>query len=294
MRFPGTDESARPVSGLHREIRKGSIARMAPPDLHMHTPRCNHATGAPRDYAEAALAAGLQEIGFSEHAPMPGGFDGAWRMREDEVSDYFAEIRALAKEYEGRLAIRTGIECDFRPGDRAFLQDLIAAHDWDYVLGSVHFIGDWGFDNPDEIAGWDARDLEEVHLAYYDLVAQAAASGLFDVLAHPDLVKKFGHRCDTPRVREAEARMLEAAARAGVALEISSAGLRKPVGEIYPSLRLVREAVRLGIPFAYGSDAHAPGEVGHAWEACMRVLREAGAAHVLGFVRRRRVAHPLS
>ncbi len=260
----------------------------------MHTPRCNHATGAPRDYAEAALAAGLKEIGFSEHAPMPNGFDQAWRMSEGEVGDYFAEIRALAAEYRGRLVIRTGIECDFRPQDLGYLEELTRAYDWDYVLGSVHFIGEWGFDNPDELAGWDARDVEEVYLAYYDLVAQAAASGLFDVLAHPDLVKKFGHRCDTARVREAEARMLQAAARAGVALEISSAGLRKPVGEVYPAPRLITQAAKMGIPFAFGSDAHAPADVGHAWQTCRRLLQQAGVREVRSFAQRKPIAHPIA
>ncbi len=283
-----------PMRKLRHAGASGSIAHMALPDLHMHTPRCNHATGAPRDYAEAALAAGLPEIGFSEHAPMPNGFDAAWRMSEAEVGDYFAEIRELAARYRGRLVVRIGIECDFRPGDEPFLRELLAAHPWDYALGSVHFIGDWGFDNPDEIAGWETRDVEEVHLAYYDLVARAAASGLFDVLAHPDLVKKFGHRCDTPRVREAERRMLEAAARAGVALEISSAGLRKPVGEVYPAKRLVAAAADMGMAFAFGSDAHAPGEVGHAWRTCRDLLRAAGVRAVRSFARRRPVDHPIA
>jgi len=258
-------------------------------DLHMHTPRCNHATGSPSAYAEQALARGLSEIGFSEHAPMAGGFDAAWRMRPEEVHAYAEEVRALAAQYAGRLTIRLGIECDWRPEERAHLAELLQSEPWDYAIGSVHFLGDWGFDNPEEIDGWNQRDVEEVFLAYYARLKEAAESGLFDLLAHPDLVKKFGHRADTPRVRKAILDALDAIAKHDLALEVSSAGLRKPVGEVYPSSFIVAEAARRGIAFCYGSDAHAPSEVGHGMDACLSLLAEHGITTIASFEKRRRI-----
>jgi len=255
------------------------------PDYHMHTPRCNHATGTIRDYAEAALSAGLTEIGMSDHSPMPGGFDAAWRMRADELADYIAEAQTVRNALAERLTLRIGLEADFHPGSEDYVARMIDEHDWDYVIGSVHFIGDWGFDNPDQLDEWSRRDIEEAYCAYFELVAASAASGLFDIIGHPDLIKKFGHRppADSRRVRQAEERMLAAVKAADVALEISSAGLRKPVGEIYPSADLIRRAAALGIPFAYGSDAHAPGEVGHAMDACLRMLHAAGITEIATF-----------
>ncbi|RMG92882.1 MAG: histidinol-phosphatase HisJ family protein [Zetaproteobacteria bacterium] len=256
----------------------------------MHTPRCNHATGDIRDYAEAALKAGLDEIGMSDHSPMPDGFDPAWRMRRDELEDYLCEAESVRTAFAGRLTLRIGLEADFHPGSENYIAGLIAAHDWDFIIGSVHFIGDWGFDNPDHLDAWTGRDIEKAYCDYFDLVAASARCGLFDILGHPDLIKKFGHRPppDSRRVRMAEEHMLQAVRQADVVLEISSAGLRKPVREIYPQQRIVRRAAELGIPFTYGSDAHAPEDVGHGMDLCLQALLDAGITEVATFVKRRR------
>jgi len=260
------------------------------PDYHMHTPRCNHAIGKVRDYAAAALTQGLAEIGISDHCPMPDGYDAAWRMRHDELQGYVAEVEAVRARYTGRLDVRIGLEADFHPGTEDYVRALIDAYAWDYVIGSVHYIGDWGFDNEDEIGRWRQWDAEDAYCAYYDLVAASAASGMFDIIGHPDLIKKFGHRPPpgSKRVRAAEDAMLESVRAAGCALEISSAGLRKPVHEIYPHGRIIAKAARLGIPFAFGSDAHAPGQVGHAMQTCLAMLTACGVHEVAGFAGRRR------
>ncbi|RMH60157.1 MAG: histidinol-phosphatase HisJ [Zetaproteobacteria bacterium] len=259
----------------------------------MHTPRCNHAVGSIRDYADAAIAAGLREIGISDHSPMPGGFDAAWRMRIDELDDYIQEAMAVRNTLRDRLIVRIGLEADFHPGTEDDVARMLDKYNWDYVIGSVHFIDDWGFDNPDQLDEWSRRDVEEAYCAYFELVAQSAASGMFDIIGHPDLIKKFGHRppADSVRVRQAEERMLEAVKAADIALEISSAGLRKPVGEIYPASSLIQRAARLGIPFAFGSDAHAPNEVGHAMEDCLQALDAAGIHEIATFHARKRTMH---
>ncbi|MDQ7010715.1 MAG: histidinol-phosphatase HisJ family protein [Mariprofundaceae bacterium] len=270
--------------------------RYAPvPDYHMHTPRCNHAIGRVREYAAAAIRLGLQEIGMSDHSPMPAGYDEAWRMRENELCDYLREVEEVRDRFAGRLTIRLGLEADFHPGTEDYVREMIAGHPWDYVIGSVHYINDWAFDNEDDIARWEAWDIGEAYCAYYGLVAQSAASGMFDIIGHPDLIKKFGHRPPpaSAKVRDAEETMLEAVRDSGTALEISSAGLRKPVGEVYPHGRILARAAAMEIPFAFGSDAHAPGQVGHAMDACLAMLEACGIKEIACFEKRRRHMRPI-
>jgi len=265
------------------------------PDYHMHTPRCHHASGDVHDYAEAALAAGLKEIGMSDHAPMSDAFMDNWRMGRDELADYVHEVEQVRDRFAGKLTVRIGLEVDFRPGSEADAAEMINSGLWDYVIGSVHYIGDWDFDNPEKAGRWEHAGIEEVYCAYFRLVAQSAATGLFDIIGHPDLVKKFGHRppADSQCVTAAGEAMLQAVKKAGCALEISSAGLRKPVREIYPAEPIVARAAELGIPFAFGSDAHSPEAVGHAMDACLALLESRGIHEICTFEQRRRCMIPI-
>lgn len=260
------------------------------PDYHMHTPRCNHATGSVHDYAQAAVDAGLKEIGMSDHSPMPGGFDKPWRMDRSELEHYLDEVERARDAFADRLTIRVGLEADFHPGTESYVAAMIASYDWDYVIGSVHYIDDWGFDNPDCMHIWDHWRNEDAYLAYFERVGASAATGMFDIIGHPDLIKKFGHRAPehSQAVIQAEETMLQAVLASGAALEISSAGLRKPVGEIYPQHRIVRKAAELGIPFAFGSDAHAPVEVGHGMDQCLNELWTVGVRDIAAFAARQR------
>ncbi|MDQ6982495.1 MAG: histidinol-phosphatase HisJ family protein [Mariprofundus sp.] len=266
------------------------------PDYHMHTPRCNHATGTVMEYAKAAIAAGLTEIGMSDHSPMPGGFDKAWRMDRSELAHYLDEVEQARDLFSDRLSIRIGLEADFHPGTEPYVEEMIASYNWDYVIGSVHYIGDWGFDNLDCIQIWDTWKIDDAYIAYFELVAQSAATGMFDIIGHPDLIKKFGHRAspDNIAVHQVEEAMLQAVLKSGAALEISSAGLRKPVSEIYPHNRIVGRAAKLGIPFAFGSDAHSPVEVGHGMDQCLAVLRSFGVNDIASFEHRTMNMIPVS
>jgi len=260
------------------------------PDYHMHTPRCNHAKGTIVEYAQAAIDAGLKEIGMSDHSPMPNGFDKAWRMDESELDSILEELEAAQKQFKGILSIKAALEVDFYPGAESYIEFLSRYYHWDYLMGSVHFIGEWGFDNPDEKTKFEHCDLEQTYCDYFKLVGQSAACGLFDSLGHPDLVKKFGFRAPegSEKVKQAELDMLKAVKQADVALEISSAGLRKPVREIYPHARIVEQASKLNIPFAYGSDAHSPAEVGHGMQDCLALLHQFGISEVVTFNQRQR------
>jgi len=227
---------------------------------------------------------------MSDHSPMPGGFDKAWRMDRAQLTEYISEVEQVRDEFAGQLTVRVGLEGDYYPGSEACVEEMIASYDWDYIIGSVHYIGDWGFDNPDYIKTWDNWDIDDAYVAYFDLVAASAATGLFDIIGHPDLIKKFGHRPtpDSRPVTDAEERMLQAVLSSGAALEISSAGLRKPVQEIYPQQRIVARAAELGISFAFGSDAHAPGDVGHGMDACISMLESNGINEIASFQKRQR------
>ncbi len=264
------------------------MAYIKVPDYHMHTPRCNHAKGTIMEYAQAAVDAGLSEIGMSDHSPMPSGFDAAWRMDESELDSFLEELEAAQQQFQGKLVIKAALEVDYYPGAEDYIQFLADYYDWDYLLGSVHFIGDWGFDNPDEVARFESCDIEQAYCDYFRLVELSASCEMFDIIGHPDLIKKFGYRTHSNRVLDAENRMLNAVQKADIALEVSSAGLRKPVKEIYPHQSIVQRAIDLNIPFAYGSDAHSPAEVGHAMDACLTLLHHSGASQIATFSKRQR------
>ncbi len=262
-----------------------------PADYHMHTPLCRHATGHPGEYAARALAAGLDEIGFSDHNPMPrDGFDD-WRMNASELEGYVSSVLAARREYPN-LRIRLALEVDFIPGYEDWVRDLAGRYPWDYFIGSVHYVAPaWDLDNPAKISEWKRHDPLEVWTIYFERLTLAAESGLFDIIGHADLCKKF---CFYPAQdwTALVGRFLAAASRKRVALELNTAGLRKDCKEIYPSGRILQEAATLGIPITFGSDAHAPGEVGMNLSEAVALARSAGYDRWLRFAGREPEAVP--
>ncbi|MDE1170556.1 MAG: histidinol-phosphatase HisJ family protein [Verrucomicrobium sp.] len=260
-------------------------------DYHTHTPLCRHAEGAPIEYVRAAQAKGLSEIGFSDHNPMPTQFDD-WRMAPDELPKYLAlveEARAAAPGYPVRL----GLECDFIPGYEDHIRRLAAEAEWDYLIGSVHYLAPgWDVDGPKHVKKFTERPVAEIWELYFAAYAKMAQSGLFDFFAHPDLVKKFGYRPEGDLSRfYGEA--LEAVADSGKAIEVSTAGLRKEVKEIYPSKQFLEMAFRKKIPVLINSDAHAPGDVGHAFDQALALVKEVGYTEVVRFAGRKAIPTPL-
>ncbi|MBO8128602.1 MAG: histidinol-phosphatase HisJ family protein [Peptococcaceae bacterium] len=262
------------------------------PDYHIHTARCGHAEGTTTAYVEAAIRKGIKEIGFADHIPLYW-LDNAERdpelaMPEAELPHYVAEIHELQKTYP-QITIRLGIEVDYIPGAEDDARAIIEEYPFDYVLGSIHYIDGWGFDNPDFISGYEGKDPDEVYRCYFDLLQRAASSGLFDILAHPDLIKKFNYRSRTD-LRPLYQETARVIARAGTCIEINTAGLRKPVQEIYPSLEFLTICRSHGIPVTVGSDAHSPEEVGADFGRAAALVREAGYRQIVTFSRRRRTA----
>ena len=157
----------------------------------MHTPLCRHATGEPVELAAQAVKLGLPEIGFSEHNPMIRDDYDDWHMLQSDLDAYVEKVAQARREYPG-LTIKLALEIDFIPGQEPWIRDLAARHPWDYLIGAVHYVSDsWDFDNPKKVAEWERRDPAEVWAEYFDRLTQAAESGLFDIIAHADLCKKF-------------------------------------------------------------------------------------------------------
>jgi len=263
-----------------------------PADYHMHTPLCRHAVGEPVELAARALKIGLHEIGFSDHNPMPEDDFDNWRMKAAELDQYVAKVEQARRAHLG-LTIKLALEVDYLPGREDWIRELAARHPWDYLIGSVHYIsGPWDIDNPARISEWKSRDPLEVWTAYAGRLTMAAESGLFDIIGHADLCKKFGfyppQDC-TPLFRPA----LEAARRYGTAIELNTAGLRKDCREIYPSPAIVRLAAQIGVPITFGSDAHAPDEVGLNFDDAVQLARSAGYTHYSRFTGRNREDTPI-
>ncbi len=196
--------------------------------------------------------AGWTEIGFSDHCPMPGPepFDD-WRMRRDELPRY-VDMVLDAREKAAPFPVRLGLECDFIAGHEDWIEELAGLAPWDYLIGSVHYIAPgWAVDDPQWIGKFTASGTatEEIWTAYWQAYERCIASGLFDFVAHPDLVKKFGHRPPGDLRRFYEPAIAAAAAR-NVAVEVSTAGLRKPVGELYPAAGFLELATRRAWPWS--------------------------------------------
>jgi histidinol-phosphatase (PHP family) len=258
-----------------------------PPDYHLHTPLCRHATGEPTEYARRAIELGLDQIGFSDHSPMPQDNFDNWRMNLDQLDLYVQKVLQARRDHP-TLTIRLALEVDYLPGHEEWIRDLATRYPWDYLIGSVHYVSEaWAIDDPASLSEWRQRDAYEVWSVYFDRLTAAAASGLFDIIGHADLPKKFGIRPDqdcSPLFDQFTA----ASATAGVALELNTAGLRKDCREIYPSRRLLELARSRGIPITFGSDAHAVDEVGFGFDEALRLARHVGYTQSTHFLSRQR------
>jgi len=239
-------------------------------DLHNHTTRCNHAEGTVDEYIQKAIALGIDIYGFSEHAPMD--FDEGYRLAFNEMKPYEQDILTAREKYQGDIEILLGYEVDWLPGH---MDERVLNAKVDYLIGSVHFIDKWSFDNPEFIGGWKERNIDEIWQAYFEATEAMAKSGYFDIVGHLDLIKVFKY-LPKQDVRLLAKNSLSSIKKSGMVLELNAAGLRKPVGEIYPSKALLEEAYDLDIPITFGSDAHSTEQVGFGYEATVALAKAVG------------------
>jgi histidinol-phosphatase (PHP family) len=241
-------------------------------------------------FVEAATAAGVDEIGFTEHVYYFRQTRSLWSVPyqiERCVYDIEPYVDAVVEARDRGLPVKLGLEVDYVRGREEHTRELLAPYPWDYLLGSVHFIDGFGIDGEPRLS--DSVGVEESWRTYFDMLAAAARSGLFDSLSHPDLVKIFGERIDSFDYGP----VVDAIVESGVAVEVSTAGLHKPVGELYPHPEFLTACCERGVPVTMASDAHDPGHVGRDFDRAQELLRSAGYDTITVFDQRRARQEPL-
>jgi histidinol-phosphatase (PHP family) len=263
-------------------------------DYHMHLRNGNgeiaHETSAVDPFVESAREAGVDEIGFTEHIYYFKQTRSLWTVpyhTERCVYDIEAYVSAVVTARGRGLPVKLGLEVDYVSGREDETRELLAHYPWDYLLGSLHYIGSLGVDDEPRLV--DAVGVEKAWRLYFETLAAAARSGLFDSLSHPDLVKIFGARAASFDYEP----VVAAIADSGVAVEVSTAGLHKPVHELYPHPEFLAACRALDVPVTLASDAHTPDVVGRDFDRALELLRSAGYDTVTLFEQRRARQEPL-
>ena len=274
--------------------------------LHLHPHRSHHSDpipdGFPPDlierYWQTAQAKGISELGFTEHLyrfieseKALGAFwesDRGKGPAHSALSDFTAQmvkldqvlwmeqyVEAVLSARQRGLPVLLGLEVDFIPGTEEAVMELLAPYPWDFLLGAVHWVGGWAIDTAECAGEFDRRGVERAWSEYFRLVEEMIESGRVDVVAHVDLCKKYGHR-PAREPRELYGRVVSAASEQGMAVEVSSQGLRNPAREVYPSPTFLEMFQRAGVPITLASDGHRPSEVGWGRDDVLKAARSAG------------------
>ncbi len=251
-------------------------------DLHNHTKLCNHAKGESFQYIEKAIKENTRYFGFSDHAPM--NFDKQYRMSFTQMNEYESLVLKLKKKYEKDITILLGYEVDFLPG---FMDERVLNAKVDYLIGSVHFIDKWGFDNPEFIGKYKNVDIDKIWQDYFDAIEQMAKSGKFDIVGHLDLIKVFNFM-PKKSIKDIAKTAIKAIKKADMTVELNSAGYRKPCKEAYPSKELMELIAENEIPVTFGSDAHKPEQVGYQSKKLEELAKSYGYEKCAFFLNRER------
>lgn len=227
-------------------------------------------------FVDQACRMGIKEMGFSEHDEFIAGLN----------LDIFHKVQ---KNRRPDLNLRLGIEMDYLPGRENELLRQYSRDDFDYWIGSVHFIDGWAFDHPDYKDDFENRDIDEIYERYAQILIQMASCQLFDIVGHLDLVKIWGHQPRRKTVVDHLLPVLQGIKKNHLVVEINSAGLRKPIGEIYPSHDLLEQLYAMNIPVTLGSDAHHPQQTGEGLREALQAARKAGYKSLTGFNKHRHI-----
>lgn len=253
-------------------------------DSHMHTPLCKHARGPLRAYAERAEQVGLRGITFTCHSPMPAGWDAGLRMTLAQLPQYVEMVESTRVEFAGRVEVRLGMESDYFPGMEAWIDELHSRADFSYILGSVHAL----------TKEYKAKYLYgstrlEYEKSYFENLANAAETGLYDCLSHPDVVKIANPKLyDVADHLDTIRRALDRIAATGIAMELNTSGLNKSYPEMNPGDVMLREMALRGIPVVIGSDSHDAHRVGADFDKALANMQNAGYQRVSHFLNRER------
>ena len=252
-------------------------------DLHNHTRLCNHAEGSVEEYVLQAIEQKIDVFGFSDHAPMD--FDPEYRMTFTQMKEYKDEVLHVREKYASQIEILFAYEVDFLPGH---MDERILNADVDYLIGSVHFINEWGFDNPEFIGQYEHEDIDSIWQKYFDLIEQMAESRYFDIVGHIDLIKVFKFLPEKAIIDIAH-KAMQAIKKADMVLELNVAGYRKPIAEPYPSRELLELAYSLNIPITFSSDAHSPEQIGLFRDEIEALAKSVGYTQCATFRNRKRI-----
>lgn len=249
-------------------------------DLHNHTTLCNHATGTMEEYIKRAIALGIDVFGFSCHAPM--AFDEKYRMDKKQLAHYYQHIMELKESFREHIHILSALEVDYILHREDLIESAIFDYPFDYLIGSVHFLDTWGFDNPAFIGEYAKRDMEQCWSDYLQSITSMAQTGLFQIVGHLDLLKLFGHTLPSSQIRNLDL-TLEAIADNHLVIELNSAGWRKPINECYPAPFILEKAYKKGIGITFGSDAHSIEQVGYKYDSLCKLAKSVGYSHISYF-----------
>jgi len=258
-------------------------------ESHMHTPLCRHSVGDPEEYATIAERRGLKGIIVTCHNPLPDGLAQGSRMYLEQMEEYFALVARARKAWEGRVDVRLGLEADYMPGLESFIEKQLQSAPFHHVLGSVH----------PQLEEYKARfftgDAVAFQRTYFEHLAQAAETGLYDTLSHPDLVKNFtASQWGLKRMLPDIQRALDRIAATGTAMELNTSGLLKTIPEMNPGPEILREMQQRNIPVVLGADAHKPERVADKFEMALDLLEQAGHNEISFFLNRQRQTVPIA
>jgi len=258
-------------------------------DYHIHTSLSGDSKGEILEYVKIASARKLEEIGISDHY-IPERFRNKLDqpLAYGKLSDYVKKVDYVRRKMkEDAVKLKVGVEVDFIPGLEDEIKNALKGLPFDYVIGSVHFINGWAFDNPRYVLEYQKWDLIKLYEKYFMAVQACAGTKMFDVIGHPDLIKKFGYRPKTEIV-DFYLETAKVFGENGVCIEVNTSGLRHPCGEIYPDKRFLKICYDEGVQITFGSDAHTPEHVGMDFDKALSLVREVGYKHIVIFTKRRR------
>ncbi len=260
------------------------------PDYHIHTAFCNHAYGEMEDYVKRAIEIGLEEIGFAEHMPvMP---EPHLCISYDDLPYYIERVKGLRDRYRDKIIIRLDAEIDMDLNRADEVENIIENSGFDYVIGSIHYLDGWPFDQKQYIDEFEKEDINEIYERFFETIIEAAKSGLYDIAGHPDNMKRFGYR-PSKDITQLYKHVASVMKKMDVAVEINTSGYDNPAKEAYPSTSFLTVLNQYEVPVTVGSDSHRPEHIGRHFKKAYKVLKEAGYDSVAYFEGRKRVLKPL-
>jgi histidinol-phosphatase (PHP family) len=255
-------------------------------DYHMHS-IYSDGRSAPEDYIETAIAAGLSEIGFSEHLTLFKDLED-WNMNPVNISPYISHLQTLQKKIKN-IKIKIGLEVDFFEGKEEEIFDYLHPLPLDYIIGSVHYLGEKTVDVGPEF--YEGKSIDMLFVSYFDSVITAVASGLFDIIGHCDLIRIYGYK-PSVNLEPLYRKLAKTMKNHDVAFEVNTNGRNRPLADFYPDRQFLHIFREENVPVCVNSDAHMPSRVGQYFNEAYELLRYIGFTEMAVFDKRVRKMVP--